>query len=179
MLPPNGELRRWVRSQFDQSRHGAAADNYAVNEESEALLERVLDRITAGLREARSQNQEQRANELLAVIEAWTGLASYATIRTYGAESPWPKGLAGWSNGVASRLRRLGSQLEEELREVAIRLHAEGWSISVTFPLGVSVSLSWASGPPGSYPYYSDLVGLIQVLRREVLQLEERLAKPE
>lgn len=145
MLPPSPELRRWVLEQFASPGGAPRADVYSVDEQSEARLHRVLDRLAGELSEVRDQNQEQTPDELLSMVEAWAGLASYATVRTYGPESPWPsRGWAGWSDSITKRLRDLCHSLEHHLSEAAHGVGADGWSIGLAFPWGVTVSLSWS-----------------------------------
>ncbi len=150
MLPPSAELRGWVLGQF-ASRGGARpTDEYSVDEQSEARLHEVLERLAAELSEASDQNQEQEPAELLSMVEAWAGLASYATVRTYGPESPWPsRGWAGWSDSITKRLRDLCHQMEHHLATAALGVGADGWSIGLAFPWGVTVSLSWSRAGTG------------------------------
>lgn len=150
MLPPSAELRGWVLRQFASRGGIRPADVYSVDEQSEARLHGVLERLAAELSEVKDQNQEQTPDELLSVVEAWAGLASYATVRTYGPESPWPSGgWAGWSDSITKRLRDLCHQMEHHLSTAALGVGADGWSIGLAFPWGVTVSLSWSRAGTG------------------------------
>ncbi|MFL5517799.1 MAG: hypothetical protein ACJ8DJ_16700 [Gemmatimonadales bacterium] len=51
--------------------------------------------------------------------------------------------LAGWAKGVAARLTRLAALLGGYLTKAQQSLKALSYSIGVSFPAGISVSLSW------------------------------------
>jgi hypothetical protein len=79
----------------------------------------------------------------LAAIDAWAGLASYAVGRFYAPASPWPFRKGGWDRRAPERLRRIGERLRGPLERAARALGAVSWSISVGFPWGVSIAVSW------------------------------------
>lgn len=74
-------------------------------------------------------------------VEAWAGLMSYVVLETYGPHSAMRH--AGWYADVPRRLRRTCGRLSGPLRWVAGKTGALGFSVGVSFPGGVSVSLSW------------------------------------
>jgi hypothetical protein len=138
-----------VESQFEEGRGRLRPDDYVIDAATEARLEAVLDRVNEELTPAVEQDEEQVPEEALSVIEAWVSLASYATSRTYGPESPWVRGWAGWSGSVARRLRDICGLLERKLEEAARGLGADGCSIGMQFPWGVAVGLSWSTRRDG------------------------------
>jgi hypothetical protein len=87
---------------------------------------------------------EDEATALLAAVDAWASLASHAVAQFYAPASPWPgRGFEGWSKRVVERLRKIASMLRGAL-EVAVRaLNAVGFSIGVSFPWGISISVGW------------------------------------
>jgi hypothetical protein len=90
---------------------------------------------------------ESNGNELLASVEAWASTASSLTYDMY-VGPPREVGAArlrppGWAKEVGNKLSDLAILLGGYL-EVAMRaLHASSFSISLNFPWGVAVGLSW------------------------------------
>jgi hypothetical protein len=91
--------------------------------------------------------EEHEAWSMLAAVDAWASLASFAFQRVYGEELPavgtpfvrFPgakKDVERWLRDVASRFRPV-------LAKVCPVLGAFAYSISVGFPLGVSVGVTW------------------------------------
>jgi hypothetical protein len=102
---------------------------------------------------------EQEAEDLLADVEAWAGLASYVIVDFYtgfefddnavGADffrkltrSPF-KLAPGWDKSIVKRLQEIVNVLRRAMELVCKTLRAASFSIGVGFPWGVSVSLAW------------------------------------
>lgn len=86
------------------------------------------------------------------VVEAvlgWAALVSFAVARFYAPASPWPQALPGWGRQVARILRRIAARLAGALRSALGPTGADSFSISVTFPWGIEVGLSWSLTTPG------------------------------
>jgi hypothetical protein len=85
----------------------------------------------------------QPAEALLAAVDAWAGVASYAVVAFYAPASPWRRE-AGWGEAAVKRLRAIADALADALRIAASVLKALSWTVSVGFPWGVSVGLTWS-----------------------------------
>lgn len=87
------------------------------------------------------------AERMLASVEAWASIVSHLTNEAYTGPlreiGALKQRLVGWSRGIAARLTELAELLAGYLQEAMQALHASSFSISVGFPLGVSVGLSW------------------------------------
>jgi hypothetical protein len=99
-----------------------------------------------GLPRADNLNPE-RAERMLASVEAWASIASHLTIEAYvgplrevGAVR---QRVVGWSRSVVARLTDLADLLAGYLQKAMHKLKASSFTISVGFPVGVSVGLSW------------------------------------
>lgn len=121
-----------------------------VNPDVEQGLQQILDDIQERLRGAIANSEvlsndvdEDAANDVLSAIDAWAGLASYATAWVYAPQSPMPWGLGGWIRDVPSKLREIAEDLRGALLKILHALRVNSWSIGVSFPWGVSVSLTW------------------------------------
>jgi hypothetical protein len=88
-------------------------------------------------------DNRESAYDQLGAIDAWASVISTAVARMYAPTSPWRRKVAGWAKKVAERLRWLTGLLLTPLRAVAAVLGATSYGISVAFPWGVSVDLSW------------------------------------
>lgn len=90
---------------------------------------------------------EATAMRLLASVEAWASIASHVTYHVYSGPlrevGAMTKRLAGWSKEVAGKLTELARQLGGYLEKAMRALGATSFSISVSFPWGISVGLSW------------------------------------
>jgi hypothetical protein len=90
---------------------------------------------------------EDRAEQLLVSVEAWASLASHAVNEAYAGPlrevGAMRLRLGGWAKGVAARLTKLARLLSTYLRGAMQSLAAVSFSIGVSFPGGVSVSLGW------------------------------------
>jgi hypothetical protein len=88
-----------------------------------------------------------RAERMLASVEAWASIVSQLTIEAYvgplreiGAVK---QRLVGWSRNVGARLTELAELLAGYLQKAMRALHASSFSVSTGFPIGISVGLSW------------------------------------
>jgi hypothetical protein len=111
--------------------------------QSEEELDRVLGEIENAISEDLSSGALGDPLDELAAIDAWAALASYAVARYYGPASPWPRRIGGWSKGAARRLRGIAAKLRPPLQQAAQLTHASSWSIGVSFPWGIQISLTW------------------------------------
>ncbi len=154
--------------QFDALRaelYGASAE-LVEEAQLESLLRDVVDRAREDLREAFGPERVTRpswstrlgldrptsvdrdtADGMLASVEAWASVVSHLTNEAYTGPlreiSALKQRLVGWSRGVAARLTELAELLAGYLQKAMQALHASSFSISVGFPIGVSVGLSW------------------------------------
>lgn len=84
---------------------------------------------------------------MLASVEAWASVASHATAEVYAGPlrevGAMHSRLAGWARSVAAKLTELAHLLADYLSKAMQALSPESFSISVSFPWGVSVGLSW------------------------------------
>lgn len=87
------------------------------------------------------------AEDLLASVEAWAALASHVTLEAYAGPvrevGAMHRRLAGWTKGVGATLTKMTGLLARYLAAAKRALGALTYSIGVSFPFGVSVSLSW------------------------------------
>jgi hypothetical protein len=122
------ELVEGARNQLDEEALAGVLDRIA--DEARTDLERVVERGFDG-------------DELIAAVEGWASVASYATTRFYfeGPESIFKRG--GYSKDVTSRLHRVVKELAPTLRRGLHATGASSFSIAVGFPFGVSVGLTW------------------------------------
>jgi hypothetical protein len=123
-------------------------------EELLADIESAASEDLAWVADAESVDSE-RASVLLAAIDSWASLGSFVVVQFYGSLEPpnvgaalrWRRGpfhwAPGWRRGVAERLQALAGVLRGPLEKARAALGATSFSISVGFPWGVSVGLSW------------------------------------
>lgn len=113
--------------------------------EDEEALANVLGEIIEAAHGDLSQTAErgEAADELVTTVDAWASVLSYATTRFYfeGPESIRRRG--GYSKGVVARLEAATSTFKPFLHKAIGATGASGFSISVGFPLGMSVALEW------------------------------------
>jgi hypothetical protein len=113
----------------------------AVSTEDE--LDGLLEELSTDLERDLSEVDSGNADDVLASVEAWTALISHAVAYYYAPRSPWPNPFAGWDKKVVARLRGTAGKLHGPLQNVRSAVGAQSYSISIAFPLGVSVGLSW------------------------------------
>ena len=105
--------------------------------------EDLLQEIDARLRDdmgasAMLRNEvldEAAANDILAAIDAWMSLASYAIGRTYAPQGPFRGGLAGWTLDVGRRIEDLASSVRGALSRAAKGLELILGQCLLAFPL--------------------------------------------
>lgn len=139
MQAPNDGLREEVAQILDRVTHDVVVGDDA----GEESLDQVLEMIEAGANLALESGLDNDGEAELAAVDAWAGLASYAVARFYAPNSPWPWHKGGWSQSAPRRLRRVANSLRPPLERAASALGAASWSVSVGFPWGVSISLTW------------------------------------
>ncbi|MFI8952636.1 hypothetical protein ACIGO6_39980 [Streptomyces sp. NPDC053750] len=134
MQEPPEEMRREFIENWQFTEEGSCLE--ALRKIEERLHEYVSDQEAEG-----EIARDAEAEDVLAMVEAWAGLMSYVVLETYGQHSAMRH--AGWYADVPLRLRRMCGRLRGPLRWVASNMGALDFSIGVSFPGGVSVSLSW------------------------------------
>lgn len=121
----------------------------------EPQLEQLLDEMVGQAGDDLATNfgppeevEGERAEELLAHLEAWAAVASHATLEVYAGPlrevGALRRRLAGWARGVGARLTRMANLLSSYARAAMQALSAIEFSVGVSFPGGVSVSLTWS-----------------------------------
>lgn len=165
MRGPEPELRQQLVERLRQLENRDSEGNRFVDERVEDQLEEILVWLSAVLEEDLSvsaEEEEEReeaeasgdlavavrpealADRTMAVVESWASILSYATTWVYAPLSPLPDGEAGASPKIVRQIRKYTSKLAGPAKDAAAALGADGWSISVGFPLaGVAVGLSW------------------------------------
>jgi len=120
--------------------------------DEDALVD-ILALIGARAEEDLRPGAEQVANdeqawELLAAVDAWASLASYAFQSVYAEELPEVgtpfRRFKGAKEDVMKYLRSCVSQFKSALDSACRVLAALSYSIGVQFPWGVSIGLEWA-----------------------------------
>ncbi len=95
---------------------------------------------------------EEDAYSVLAAVDSWMSTASYAVSWVYSPQSPLPIGLSGWSPRVAKRLHHFSQVSHHILSKLRDDLGANSYAVIVSFPFGISVSLSWDNHFPAEVP---------------------------
>jgi hypothetical protein len=139
---PSEDLRSEVRFEIDEIVAAQPNEPRNVTPQTEDRLTGILGRIADAL-EAEPVGEDDNPQDLLDATDEWAGLISYAVSRVYAPASPWPFGLGGWGRGPVRGLRRASELLQRPLAQAATALRANGFSVSVAFPWGASVGLSW------------------------------------
>jgi hypothetical protein len=147
---PSIEFRQEVANRMDGISPSQSAPSN-VTPEMESGLEGLLAEIDGRLRDDMGSSSilrndalaETDANDVLAAIDAWMSLASYAIGRVYAPQSPFRGGLAGWTLDVGRRIEDLARSVRNAISHAAKGLGAESWSVASGFPFGISVGLSF------------------------------------
>lgn len=116
--------------------------------ESEDALVKLLDKIDEKMRADLEADLDREidateAENQLTAVGSWASVASYAVARVSAPASPWPRNVAGWGTKVAGRLQAIAARLSQVLQPIAKALHAASFSISVSYPWGIQISLTW------------------------------------
>lgn len=127
MRGPNDEFREYVWRR-------------AEGIDSEDALSELLDEIEEAMR---ADVEPGDPPDQLAAAESWASVASYPMARLSAPASPWPRNVAGWGTRAVGRLRRIANTLSAVLQPIAPALGAQSFSIGVSFPWGIQISLSW------------------------------------
>lgn len=165
MQGPTPELRRELVERLQGIDNRDADGNRFVDESVEAALSNVLDWLGSRLTEDLATSDEEGyerlmadgygdqgvasgreplADFILAVVDSWASLLSFATTWVYAPFSPLPSGQAGASTWILSRIRGYAQVLTAPAGHAASLLGASAWSVSVGLPFGgVSVGLEW------------------------------------
>jgi len=146
MNGPSEELRSQIRSRIDEIAVTLPNEPRNVTPQIEDRLAGILNDISIALGNDAVGGDDDPQN-LLDATNEWAGLLSYAVSRVYAPASPWPIGLGGWGRAPVKALQRGAGQLQTPLTQAATALRANGFSVSVGFPWGVSVGLSWPIPP--------------------------------
>ena len=112
--------------------------------ETSDVLPRIRNRLETGrIAGDEIEQHTMESEQVLAAVDQWSSVASYASAWVYAPQSPFPRNLAGWASKVAETLRKIVNLLLTPLQVAAKALGAVQWSIGASFPWGVSVSLTW------------------------------------
>ena len=111
--------------------------------DSEQGLEELLDTIEARLGADAEVMDVEDPESILTGALGWASVVSEALARYSAPTSPFRQTLAGWGEGIGRHLARIVEILRRPLELAARALHALSFTIGVSFPWGVSVSLSW------------------------------------
>jgi hypothetical protein len=115
----------------------------AAEMQTEDDVDKVLSMVEEqALAEATQDDPDQKADDALAVIDAWASLASYVVWRFYSPRSP-REDEAGMSEKAAKKLRNISKAFRGKLYQIMAEIGASGFSISVGLTWGVSVGLTW------------------------------------
>jgi hypothetical protein len=141
MKAPRDEFRVEIARDLDRLTEEVAAQGDDASGEDQ--LDEILSRIQREVEVAAESSPQNDEHSEMAAVDAWAGLASYAVARFYAPASPWPWKMAGWKKNAPERLRRIADSLRPALERAARALGAVSWSVSVGFPWGVSISVTW------------------------------------
>jgi predicted component of type VI protein secretion system len=118
----------------------------ARGEQDEGQLSEVLGGISnsAAIDLDRHLAAGDSPEALVAAVEAWASVHSYAISRFYfeGPQSLLRRG--GFDKRVTRQLQRAAETFEPRLTAVVSALGPSGFSISVGFPWGISIALEWS-----------------------------------
>jgi hypothetical protein len=130
------ELRLEFVGQIEEARSAESEEALA------SVLANIVEAAEGDLRQQSESGESQ--HELVAAVNAWASVLSYATARFYfeGPESLLKRG--GYSKGVVSRLEDAVTTFRSYLEAAIGTTGASSFSISIGFPLGVSVGLEWS-----------------------------------
>jgi hypothetical protein len=153
--PEGGKERSLMDAPSNETRYlvAEASSSLRVSDFPDEEVEQQLDELLGRLEDQMSQSIEagarseyltvEDAEDQLAAIDAWAGLISSVIGQVYAPASPWPRRAAGWDKRIVKRLRRMANKLRAALQPVAAALGAVHFSISVGFPWGIAVGISF------------------------------------
>jgi hypothetical protein len=107
--------------------------------------EQALEAIMEELSSDRAPTEQDPQRDAIAV-QTWASLVSYAVARTYAPQSPFR--FPGWSTGVSRRLSQIAWLFRSALRPLADQLKALSYSVTISFPVGIGVSITWERPVP-------------------------------
>lgn len=117
----------------------------ARSDQDEGRLSEVLSGISGAVSAdlERHLAEGDSADEVVAAIDAWASVHSYAISRFYfeGPQSLLRRG--GFDKRVTQQLQRAADTFESWLTRAVEALRASGFSISVGYPWGISIALEW------------------------------------
>ncbi|MGM0632503.1 MAG: hypothetical protein ACQETO_04935 [Pseudomonadota bacterium] len=140
MNQPDQDFRSFVA---EQSRALREMTDDAAESGLDELLAVVLEQLQGAIQENPPESREGEPDAIAASCHAWASLVSHAVASVYAPNSPFPRNVAGWGNRAVVRLNQISSVLRTPLDVAKRLLGADSYSISVGFPWGVSVGLSW------------------------------------
>ena len=157
MKGPDDELRRQVTEEVEALLVRRVEVPGLVHLYEDDDLDRVLGIIEDKLREdlpedlmpaedfraAEEVKHVEKPDEVTDALLGWAALVSYALARTHGPSSGWPAGPAAWGRKALRRIRQIVRLLLTPLRAVQAAAGATSCSISVSFPWGIAIGLSW------------------------------------
>lgn len=143
---PSSEEQRQIYSLLEE----AATDEDLVH-----VLRVIGDLAASDLLQLgeREEISPEEGSEILAAVEAWASLASGAVMDFSLTERP-PEGevtahrflrkiVPGWRKPVTAQLRQVANTLGPALMAARDALAATSFSVSVGFPWGIAIGLSW------------------------------------
>jgi hypothetical protein len=83
------------------------------------------------------------AEDLLASVEAWISIVSYALGVFYAPASPWRRDKAGWAKDAVEKSRALGEWLVKLCGDALRKVGVSSLAVGAAFPFGITVSASW------------------------------------
>ena len=149
--PPEIEIRIQVVNLARSSRDIPDVNGYAYTD-VDGGVRNALDMIVRDLDESITTLSPDRtaeemtlddAHEILSSVHAWAALASRAVGEVYAPASPFPWKAGGWGSEVSARLQALAARFGPAAKIAAKRIWANGVSVSVSFPWGISVGITY------------------------------------
>lgn len=123
------------------------ADAVLTEEELLVLLGEIEEQAHADGEEVIAVPDDSReaavvANALLACVEAWTSVVSYA-LWAYYSHASRRHDHAGWSKDAVERSRELGQWLIQLCGSALSKVGVSSLSVGAAFPFGITVSVGW------------------------------------
>jgi hypothetical protein len=137
---PSEEFRQFVVERLTDI---SEVPDFEAEQVVEETLETIGQEIARDVEYQEFPENPDAAYDQLGAIHAWASVISTTVARVYAPTSPWRRKVAGFAKTVGSKLQWLVNLLLTPLRAAQAALGATGCDISVSFPWGVSVGLSW------------------------------------